>query len=79
MTTPAPAIFRRPGGNSPALGAHALFPELVVALDGDRRFGGGDVAAALQRGGEVLRQPGLGLGAEGVEIGAAKISHGRIP
>jgi hypothetical protein len=65
----AAAIGGRPGRRGPALGAHALFPELGVADDRITALDLGHAGAAAAQGlGEVGFEPFAGLGPEGVEF-----------
>ena len=54
---------------------HSLFPELVVALDGGRRFQRRQVASADEGLWEVLLQPVPNLEAERFQIGSDAVSH----
>ena len=76
---PAAAILGRPHGRGPALGRHAVHPQLDVGI--------GIAGIAAAPGGVVFRhrrmqgrrivglQPGAGFSAEGFQFGGAKVSH----
>ncbi len=74
---PAAAVLGRPGGYTPALGAHALLPDCEVALGrlGRHDHGLERREVLAQGGGEIRLKPVPGFGPEGFESTVAKIGH----